>query len=256
MSLIKSGLTLNILTISILHKIKIQAVSIRLSGRSQRILGLSPNRFDPGVPLSQIRKSLCLSKLRFNLSNRSLKLLRKSIRFSSSLSKGKERILLLGLDSLGLGLGGISISELNIRLSLTRRKNLLNTRSKSRRERRHGIATGLSERLRRRRRTRIRTGINTHSLNTGLISKRRHTSLHTSDTLSRRGVIFIPILLVLLSFKLRKILRILLLKGALAFIFSNRIPNSTAIHLSGRNGGNARATKRGRSTNNSRCYKG
>lgn len=255
LSLIKSSLALNIRTVSILHEVKVQAVGIRLSGRSQRILGLSPNRFDPGVPLSQISKSLCLGKLRFDLSNLSLELLGKSIRFGSSLSEGKERILLLGLDSLGLGLGSISRGKLNICLGLTRRKNLLNTRSESRRKRGHNITTGLGERLRRRRRTRIGTGINTHSLDTGFISKRRHTSLHTSDTLSRRGVIFIPILLILLSLKLRKILSILLLKSALTFIFSSSILNSATIHLSGRNGGSARATKRGRSTDNSRCYK-
>lgn len=256
LSLIKSSLALNIRTISILHEIKVQAIGIRLSGRSQRVLGLSPNRLDPGVPLSQISNSLSLSKLRFNLSNLSLELLGKSIRFSSGLGKGKERILLLGLDSLGLGLGGISRSKLNICLGLTRRKNLLNTRSESGRERGHNITAGLGERLRRGGRTRIGTGINTHSLNTGFIGKRRHTSFHTSNTLSRRGVIFIPVLLILLSLKLRKILSILLLKSALTFILSGSILNSTAIHLSGRNGGSARATKRGRSTDNSRCYKG
>ena len=127
LSLIKSSLTLNIRTISILHEIKVQTVGIRLSGRSQRVLGLSPNRLDPGVPLSQISNCLCLSKLSFNLSNLSLKLLRKRIRFGSGLGKGKERILLLGLDSLSLGLGSISRGKLNICLGLTRRKNLLNT---------------------------------------------------------------------------------------------------------------------------------
>ena len=256
LSLIKSSLALNIRTVSILHEIKVQTVGIRLSGRSQRILGLSPNRFDPGVPLSQISKSLCLGKLSFNLSNLSLKLLRKRIRFGSGLGKGKERILLLGLDSLSLGLGSISRGKLNICLGLTRRKNLLNTRGKSRRKRRQNITAGLGKRLRRGRRTGIGTGINTHSLNTGFIGKRRHTSLHTGDTLSRRGVIFVPILLILLSLNIRKILGILLLKSALTLILSGSILNSTAIHLSGRNGGSARATKRGRSTDNSRCYKG
>lgn len=256
LSLIKSSLALNIRTVSILHKVKIQAIGIRLSSRSQRVLGLSPNRLDPGVPLSQISKSLYLGKLSFNLSNLSLKPLGKRIRFSCSLSKGKERILLLGLNSLGLSLSSIGRSKLNIFLSLTRRKKLLDTRSESRSERGHNITAGLSKRLRRGGRTGIRTNINTHSLNTGFIGKRRHTSFHTCDTLSRRGIVFIPILLILLSLKLRKILGIFLLKSALTLIFSDSILNSAPIHLASRNGGSARATKRGRSTDNCRCYKG
>ena len=256
LSLIKSSLALNIRTVSILHKVKIQAIGIRLSSRSQRVLGLSPNRLDPGVPLNQISKSLYLGKLRFNLSNLSLKPLGKRIRFRCSLSKGKERILLLGLNSLGLSLSSIGRSKLNIFLSLTRRKKLLDTRSESRSERGHNITAGLSKRLRRGGRTGIGTGINTHSLNTRYISKRRHTSFHTCDTLSRRGIVFIPILLILLSLKLRKILSIFLLKSALTPIFSGSILNSAPIHLASRNGGSARATKHGRSTDNCRCYKG
>lgn len=212
LSLIQSSLTLNLSTVSILHEIKIHTVGIGLSGLRERVLSLSPNRFDTGVPLRKISNSLSLSKLSFDLRNTGFKLLRKGIRFGSGLSKGKQRIFLLGLNSFSLSFKSRSIRKLNISLSLTSLENLLYTLREGRSNiTERGIIKGSGRSRSIRRRARVRTGISRKRLNIRTGSKRINTSSETGSLLSGRRIIFTPIICILLRFNTRQIIRIVLL---------------------------------------------